>query len=332
MRVSAKRVARAVFEATRAHKERMLASPAIVVHSTPEQFAVGTFYYTIAGTTYAKAAATAIPFSAAHTIEQGKYGAALLEISTAGAIATRIGEATQTTMQSYSTAAAAIAALPTVATASKRIIGRVVILAKNKYATLSTNLTGNNNDLVFTSVATGTAGNAVTVAYIDPSANDAELEIVVDGTDIVVNLATDNAGVITTTGDDIKAAILESEEASALVTVADKAANDGSGVVTALTETALSGGTATGWTAITDDMVADSDVQTVTITNLSGSNEVLSNIGDSWVEKTPAFQEERAAEVKQYLWTGVVPTLDATVDKVIFLAVVDSLRNRATPV
>jgi hypothetical protein len=107
-------------------------------------------------------------------------------------------------------------------------------------SSLSTDLVGDNNDLVYTSKLTGTAGDAITIAYIDPAGAGA-LSIVVTGTDIVVNLAHDGGG-ITTIADDISAAIALDVDANALVGVADKAANDGSGVVTAMAETPLAGG------------------------------------------------------------------------------------------
>ena len=77
-------------------------------------------------------------------------------------------------------------------------------------ATLSTALTGTENDLVFTSLLDGAEGNAITVAYINPATPSAALGVVVTGTDIVVNLATGvgsrqvetatAAGTVTTSG------------------------------------------------------------------------------------------------------------------------------------
>lgn len=109
-------------------------------------------------------------------------------------------------------------------------------------AALTTNLTGDNNDIVFTAVTGGGAGNDITIAYIDPAANNSALNVDVNGSDIIVYLATGVAGAITTTGDELKAAIAAHPIASTLVTCADKAANDGSGVVTAMAATHLSGG------------------------------------------------------------------------------------------
>ena len=107
-------------------------------------------------------------------------------------------------------------------------------------SSLSTDLEGDNNDLVYTSKLAGTAGDAITIAYIDPG-ETAALNIVVTGTKIVVNLAHDGIG-ITTTADDISSAISLDDDANALVGVANKVANDGSGVVTAMAETPLAGG------------------------------------------------------------------------------------------
>lgn len=112
-------------------------------------------------------------------------------------------------------------------------------------ATLTTALTGNNNDLKYTHVASPAnyiAGNSVRVRYVDPAGNDAALGVVVAGSDITVNLATGGAGAITSTAAQVKTAIEASTPASALVTVANATGNDGTGVVTALAYTALTGG------------------------------------------------------------------------------------------
>lgn len=121
------------------------------------------------------------------------------------------------------------------------LLGSIVV-AGTDTASLTTALTGTNNDLVFTAVATGTAGNAITVAYVDPSGNDQALAVTVTDSAISVSLATNGSGTITSTAASIKTAIEEDEAASALVTVANAAANDGTGVVTALTATNLTGG------------------------------------------------------------------------------------------
>lgn len=109
-------------------------------------------------------------------------------------------------------------------------------------ATLSTNLTGANNDLTFTARQGGQLANATTIRYVDPAGNNAALSVSVSTQAITVNLATDGGGAITSTAATIRDAINGSSAASALVFAANKAANDGTGVVTAMAATALSGG------------------------------------------------------------------------------------------
>lgn len=123
----------------------------------------------------------------------------------------------------------------------RRINGDLALGWSVDAATLSTNLAGTNNDIVYTAKTKGSYGNLITVAYV-VAGNNTPLSVDVTGTAITVNVATGAGGAATSTADDIKAAIEADADAAALVTVADKAANDGSGVVTALTATALTGG------------------------------------------------------------------------------------------
>lgn len=109
-------------------------------------------------------------------------------------------------------------------------------------ATLTTALTGANNDMVFTADTAGSGGNAITVAYVDPAAISQSLGVVVAGSAITVNLATDGAGAITSTAAQVKTAIDASGPAAALVNVANAGGDTGAGVVTAMAAAALSGG------------------------------------------------------------------------------------------
>jgi hypothetical protein len=126
--------------------------------------------------------------------------------------------------------------------AVRKDVGDLAVTVNATQATLETELVGDNNDLVFTAANGGTGGNSITVTYVDPAGNDQALGVVVTDSDIVVNLATGPAGAITSTADDIAAAIAADEDAAALVTVADADGNDGSGVVTAMAEATLTGG------------------------------------------------------------------------------------------
>ena len=74
-------------------------------------------------------------------------------------------------------------------------------------------------DLTYTADAIGTAGNSITVAYLDPGGNDQALSVGVIASAITVNLATGPAGAITSTADEIKAAVDAFGAAAALVNV-----------------------------------------------------------------------------------------------------------------
>lgn len=111
-------------------------------------------------------------------------------------------------------------------------------------ASLTTALTGSNNDLKYTSKASGSnysGGNSTRVRYVVAGANTA-LSVSVSGQDITVNVATDGSSAATSTAAQVKTAIEASAPAAALVTVANATGNDGTGVVTALAFTSLAGG------------------------------------------------------------------------------------------
>lgn len=121
-------------------------------------------------------------------------------------------------------------------------------------AALTTALAGDDNDVTFTAVETGADGNNITVAYVDPEANDSGANVVVDGTDIVINLGTDDEGEILTTATHIVNLITQSSAASALVTAELATENDGTGVVIAMTETGLADGAAHAVTSTADEL------------------------------------------------------------------------------
>ncbi|MGE4446618.1 MAG: hypothetical protein AB7C92_08270, partial [Synergistaceae bacterium] len=109
-------------------------------------------------------------------------------------------------------------------------------------AKLTTDLEGENNDLVYTSKLHGALGNDITIEYHDPEEAEQELSIDITLYAIKINLATDENGAITTTAEDIKNAIEEHDDAKEIVEVNYAPENDGSGVVTAMAATPLSGG------------------------------------------------------------------------------------------
>jgi hypothetical protein len=102
---------------------------------------------------------------------------------------------------------------------------------------LTTALAGNNNDLTFL----GVSSTLPTIVYANPGTANAALSVGVAGATITVNLATDAGSAITSTAAQVKAAIDASGPASALVSTALAAGNDGTGVVTAMAATPLAG-------------------------------------------------------------------------------------------
>lgn len=205
-------------------------------------------------------------------------------------------------------------------------------------ATLTTSLTGTNNDLVFTAKRGGSWGNSIQVAYIDPGGTTATLSVVVSGFLITVNLARASSA-ITTTANDILAAIARAADASALVDVATASSNDGTGIVTALTATSLAGGSyGTTLPAVTNGdstnkhyftgndgqvvlQVVSSDASTRTVTikrassfqgGVPASDEVYSVLAGATVElgpfSTAEFNQNAAKDV--YFDPSVSNTLD----------------------
>lgn len=156
-------------------------------------------------------------------------------------------------------------------------------------ASLTTALAGSNNDIVLTAAVPGPGGNAITLALVDPMGNSQALGIVVTGNAIVANLATGLTGTITTTATALLAALAASAPATALATGALAPGNDGTGVVTALTATHLSGGasdnTLTG--QIQDSADGSTNWTTAPANQLAGNTGAFAVVGAT----TPSFQE-----------------------------------------
>jgi len=126
------------------------------------------------------------------------------------------------------------------------LLGRSGVLSgaeERKKATLTTALTGANNDLKFTAQKSGTGGNSIRIAYINPGGTVAR-SLSVSGNDITVNLAV-SAGVIAAseTATSIRNSINQHATAGQMVEAELAASNDGTGVVTAMALTNLTGGT-----------------------------------------------------------------------------------------
>ena len=108
-------------------------------------------------------------------------------------------------------------------------------------ATLTTSLTGSQNDLLFTAKKGGAWGNSIQVEYLNAGASQS-LAVTVRGFVISVTLETDGSSVIQSKAAEVMAAIVALVDAAQLVDVENAPANDGTGLVTALAATALAGG------------------------------------------------------------------------------------------
>lgn len=109
-------------------------------------------------------------------------------------------------------------------------------------ASLTTALTGVNNDLLFTARQRGTDGNTISVAYVVAGAST-PLTVTVSGKAITVNVATSAGSAATSTATQVATALRANVAANNLVAVANATGNTGAGVVTALAATNLTGGT-----------------------------------------------------------------------------------------
>jgi fibronectin-binding autotransporter adhesin len=100
---------------------------------------------------------------------------------------------------------------------------------KARFVTNLANAT--NNDLIFAAKAGGVAGEQISIEYVNPGLPDSPISASVSGSAVLVSLATDSLGAIISTAADVKAAIEASAPVSALISVANAAGNDGSGLV-----------------------------------------------------------------------------------------------------
>jgi hypothetical protein len=107
-------------------------------------------------------------------------------------------------------------------------------------SSFATSLAGTNNDLTFTAKRKNEAANSITVSYVDPGVTTATENVVVTGTNIIVNLRRSGGGVLSTAAQ-VMAAVNGDSNANVLVLAANAPGNNGTGAVTAMSATTLSG-------------------------------------------------------------------------------------------
>ncbi|MCA8880395.1 MAG: phage tail sheath subtilisin-like domain-containing protein [Rhodobacteraceae bacterium] len=139
------------------------------------------------------------------------------------------------------------------------LIGTAPGAAAASAASLSLGSAAANTAIALTAIATGTSGNAITLALVDPGAVTSALAVSTAGTAITVSLATDAAGLVISTASEVIAALGADAGAVALVTATDGAGSDGSGIVKrTLAPQALTGGAAEPFPLDTPVLIAGS--------------------------------------------------------------------------
>ena len=189
------------------------------------------------------------------------------------------------------------------------------------------------SEVVVTADAAGAAGNNISVALVDPSANNQTLSVSVVGQAITASLATGAAGAITTTAAQLTAAINANAAASALVT----ATGAGVGIVAAAAATNLTGGATVGVAAaITDGALGDAATGTAIATALgldSASSPVYAqgHVTETLSEALAEMLPQSTASVDGAQASGGSPTLpmvDGSCPAVV--GVVDTRESLAT--
>jgi len=174
----------------------------LAIHSTPEQFKVGTaFSFLLAGAYREKAVATGLTFTAAHVVSASKFGVILVQMNVSGTVSTKVASATQ----AYDSAAAALAAKPSPDTDNFEI-GYIAIAAKAATWTANTDDMTNGSDLTtatFNSAASigrNPLASAITFAdnYLaDETLNTTPANLIGSATDALwLTYTTDGTGAV----------------------------------------------------------------------------------------------------------------------------------------
>jgi hypothetical protein len=121
-------------------------------------------------------------------------------------------------------------------------VGRAVTAGAGGTAVLVTGTVGANNSITWTAQDAGADANETRIQLRDPAGNSQALSIDVDGNDVIVNLATDGGGAITSTAALVIAAVNEDNDASGMVIASNTPSSSGAGVVLAVALTNLAGG------------------------------------------------------------------------------------------
>lgn len=112
------------------------------------------------------------------------------------------------------------------------------------YASYTTNIAGQNNDLVFTAKYAGAIGNGIKVQYVVPTEDHQLSHTIVDRKiTFTLGYTETGGGSVTTTANDLIAYVISQADIRQLIKVPTlKANNDGTGLLTTMAEQTLTGG------------------------------------------------------------------------------------------
>jgi uncharacterized protein len=196
-------------------------------------------------------------------------------------------------------------------TVNSAVIGLVGTAPDAEAATAASATLGTGTAaLTITAATPGTAGNGISIRLRNPGAASQTLSVALSGQAITVNLATDNAGVITSTADAIKTALEANAAIDALVAVV----SGGTGVVTPTAAVLLSGGQAEAFPLNTPYLIAASRREAAragaTGTIPAALADILDQAGAVVVVVRAAVGADAAA-TKTNIETAILKLLDA---------------------
>ncbi|MDR3134966.1 MAG: flagellar hook-associated protein FlgK [Deltaproteobacteria bacterium] len=167
-------------------------------------------------------------------------------------------------------------------------------------AELKTAFKHTNNDILFTAIEKGAAGENISIEYCYPGAGNQDLFVRVDPGDdssqnIKVFLATDANGNVTTTAGDIVAAINGHVKARTLVTAETPAGENGLGMVEAMDKTFLD---RSGYfTVVTYKEGEEPEFHKVTVNPDDKIEDILNQIGATFDKGIPGLRVESITDL-----------------------------------
>lgn len=169
--------------------------------------------------------------------------------------------------------------------AAVRGYGTLLSRARKNCAVLTTGDVDDDNAILWTASAEGTAGNSVSITLSNPGGTG-DISVSVSGSDITITLAR-TSGTITSTAQDVIDAVKAYGPAVALVRPRNADGSDGTGLVEAVSKTNLSGGSDT-----------DIDEEIGEVVSISGPSLSLDTLDatsldstDGWTEHVPSTLE-----------------------------------------